>query len=328
MGTIHGPPQGRGGGIGDRRRWIPGVVLPALVLTLALALVPGAGAAQRTLRVVTTTTDLASLVRTIGGDRVEVVSLALGTQDPHYVEPRPSLILDLRRADLYLQVGLDLEVGWAPLLLDQSRNPRLQPGGAGHLDLSAHVEVLDIPVGRVTRAEGDIHPFGNPHYWLHPENGLRMAEAIASRLSSLDPDGASAYDRALASFRNDLEAAIGRWQRVAEPIRGAPLVAYHNSWKYLADFLELEIVDYVEPRPGIPPAPRHLTDLVGRMTRRGVSVIVMDPFHDPRVSRSVADRVGARLLVLSPSVGGVPELQDYIALLDHNIAALVDALAP
>jgi zinc/manganese transport system substrate-binding protein len=310
----------------DGGRWIPGAVLPALVL--ALALVPVPVTAQRTLRVVTTTTDLASLVRTIGGERVEVVSMALGTQDPHYVEPKPSLILELRRADLYLQVGLDLEVGWAPLLLDQSRNPRLQPGGAGHLDLSGHVEVLDIPVGRVTRAEGDIHPYGNPHYWLHPENGLRMAEAIASRLSSLDPDGSPAYDRALVSFRSDVEAAIARWRRVAEPIRGAPLVAYHNSWKYLADFLELEIVDYVEPRPGIPPAPRHLTELVGRMTRGGVRVIVMDPFHDPRVSRSVADRAGARLLVLPSSVGGVPEVQDYVALLDHNIAALVDALSP
>lgn len=309
----------------DGGRWIPGAVLSALVL--ALALVPVPVTAQRTLRVVTTTTDLASLVRTIGGDRVEVVSMALGTQDPHYVEPKPSLILDLRRADLYLQVGLDLEVGWAPLLLDQSRNPRLQRGSAGHLDLSGHVEVLDVPVGRVTRAEGDIHPWGNPHYWLHPENGLRMVEAIAVRLSTLDPDGAAAYDRALASFREELQAAMVRWRRAAEPLRGAPLVAYHNSWKYLADFLELEIVDYVEPRPGIPPAPRHLGDLVGRMTRQGVRVIVMDPFHDPRVSRSVADRAGARLLVLPSSVGGVPEVQDYTALLDHNIAALVEALA-
>jgi zinc/manganese transport system substrate-binding protein len=312
--------------MGGDRRWMA-VVVPAAV-GVALAVAPLTGEAQRPLRVVTTTTDLASLVRTIGGGRVEVRSMAMGTQDPHYVEPKPSLILDLRRADLYLQVGLDLEVGWAPLLLDQSRNSRLQPGGAGHLDLSPHVEVLDIPVGRVTRAEGDIHPYGNPHYWLHPENGLRMAEAIASRLSSMDPDGAVAYDRALGAFRSELETAMGRWRRMAEPIRGAPLVAYHNSWKYLADFLELEILDYVEPRPGIPPAPRHLTELVGRMTRMGVRVIIMDPFHDPRVSRSVADRAGARLLVLPSSVGGVREVQDYIALLDHNIAALLDALTP
>jgi len=301
--------------------WVVG-----LSLLLSVGIIPTA-AAQTPLRVVTTTTDLAALVRAIGGDRVQATSMALGTQDPHYVEPKPGLILDLRRADLYLQIGLDLEVGWAPLLLDQSRNARLQPGGVGHLDLSEHVVVLDVPATRVTRAEGDVHPFGNPHYWLDPENGVRMAEAIADRLSQLDAAGAGEYARNLARFRAEVDVATRRWRSAAEPIRGAPIVAYHASWKYLAEFLGLEIVDYVEPRPGIPPSPRHLADLVARMNLLGVGVIVMDPFYDDRVSRSVAQRTGAGLLVLPPSVGGAPEARDYIPLLDHNVRRLVEALS-
>jgi len=303
------------------KRWIVQLILVASVLA------PIPGTAQERLRVVTTTSDLASLARTIGGSRVDVVSMALGTQDPHYVEPKPSLILNLRRADLYVQVGLELEVGWAPLLLDQSRNPSLQPGGVGHLDLSAHVEVLDVPVARVTRAEGDIHPFGNPHYWLHPENGLRMAAAIADRLAFLDPDGAEAYEAALSVFRDQLTSALARWRAAAEPVRGARIVAYHSSWKYFADFLGVEILDYVEPKPGIPPSARHLTELVGRMNRQGAKVVLMDPFYDLRVPRSVAERTGARLLVLPSSVGGNDQAHDYIALLDHNVGALVEALA-
>jgi zinc/manganese transport system substrate-binding protein len=293
-----------------------------LALALNLSLHPG----DQPLRVVTTTTDLADIARVVGGERVEVRSLAMGEQDPHFVEPRPSLVLDLRRADLYAQIGLELEVGWAPLLLDQARNPGIRPGGARHLDLSAYVEVLDVPVTRVTRAEGDIHPFGNPHYWLSPENGKRIAEAFAERLSALDPAGAELFRRNLQAFTTELGERIERWRLRFEPHRGTPVVAYHASWKYFVEFAGLEILGFVEPLPGIPPGPRHLAELVERMTRAEVPVILVDPFYDARVPATVARRTGARILVLPSSVGGAPGVTSYLTLLDHNFEALLDAL--
>jgi zinc/manganese transport system substrate-binding protein len=282
--------------------------------------------AEQPLRVVTTTTDLADLARTVGGDRVDVRSLAVGEQDPHFVEARPSLILELRRADLYAQIGLELEVGWAPLLLDQARNPGIQRGGRGHLDLSAHVEVLDVPVTRVTRAQGDVHPFGNPHYWLAPENGRRIAEAFAGRLSELDPEGAPTYQENLDRFLAQLDQAEARWRERLAPHRGTPVVAYHASWRYFLEFVELELVGLVEPLPGIPPGPRHLAELVDRMNRAGVGLILVEPFYDPRIPATVARGTGARVLTLPSSVGGVPGVASYIELLDHNVERLVAAL--
>lgn len=278
------------------------------------------------LRVVTTTTDLADLARVVGGERVEVRALAFGEQDPHFVEPRPSLILELRRADLYAQIGLDLEVGWAPLLLDQSRNPRIQPGGPGHLDLSAFVDVLDVPTRRVTRAEGDIHPFGNPHYWLAPANGRRMAEAFARRLSELDPGGSEIYAGNVADFMERLDELEEGWLRMLAPHRATPIVAYHASWRYFAAFAGMEILGFVEPLPGIPPAPRHLAELVDRIDQASAPVIIVDPFYDLRVPETVARRSGADVLVLPSSVGGVPGVDSYLNLLDHNVRRLVDAL--
>lgn len=312
--------------------------MPFLLLTI-LALLQGAmgdspleslhtrdAFPEERLRVVTTTTDLADLARVVGGDRVDVRSLALGEQDPHYVEPRPSLILDLRRADLYAQVGLELEVGWAPLLLDQSRNPHIQPGGPGHLDLSGFVDVLDVPVTRVTRAQGDVHPFGNPHYWLDPANGRRMAQAFADRLSELDPAGSGEYLRNLEHFLSQLDRLAAEWEQRLQPVRGMPVVAYHASWKYFLGFAGLETVGFVEPLPGIPPSPRHLTDLVERMSKADVRVIIVDPFYDTRVPATVARRTGARVLILPSSVGGIPGVDGYLTLLDHNVRSLVEAL--
>ncbi|MEX2529963.1 MAG: metal ABC transporter substrate-binding protein [Gemmatimonadota bacterium] len=286
----------------------------------------GTASAEDPLRIVTTTTDLADIAGIVGGERVDARSLALGEQDPHFVEPRPSLILELRRADLYAQVGLELEVGWAPLLLDQSRNPQIQPGARGHLDLSTFVEVLDVPTTRVTRAQGDVHPFGNPHYWLSPANGRRIAEAFAQRLSDLDPTGSEVYAANLERFLAEIDSLEAEWEPLVAPFRGQPVVAYHASWKYFVEFLGLEILDYVEPLPGIPPSPRHLADLVDRMNRAEVQIIVAEPFYDTRVPSTVANRTGARLLVLPSSVGAVPGVTGYLQLLDHNVRSIVGAL--
>ncbi|MEX2281280.1 MAG: metal ABC transporter substrate-binding protein [Gemmatimonadota bacterium] len=293
---------------------------------LAVAVV-GVTASADPLMVVTTTTDLAAIAREVGGKRVTVKAMAVGTQDPHFVEAKPSLILDLRKADVYAQVGLGLEVGWAPLLLDQSRNAKIRPGGRGYLDLSAAATVLDIPQGKVTRAEGDIHPYGNPHYWLGPENGKRMANLFAERFSALDADGAVEYANNLRAFHVKVDRAMAEWRQLLAPMQDAKVVAYHNSWKYFLSFAGLEIAGYIEPKPGIPPSPSYLAQLIADMKKDQVKVVIVDPFYDVKVPQFVAERAGAKVLVLPSSVGGVKGVDDYVSLIDYNIRALRKALA-
>lgn len=296
-----------------------------LVTALTATLGSGAVEAQK-LKVVTTTTDLAAIAREVGGSRVEVKAMAAGTQDPHFVEAKPSLILDLRKADVYAQVGLGLEVGWAPLLLDQARNTSIRPGGRGHLDLSQAASVMDIPAQKVTRAEGDIHPYGNPHYWLGPENGKRMAALFAERFAQLDPQGAADYANNLRAFQARVDTRVAEWRALLAPVAGSNVVAYHNSWKYFLTFAGMEITGYIEPKPGIPPSPSYLADLIARMKTTKATVVIVDPFYDPKVPRFVAERAGAKLLVLPSSVGGVKGVDDYVGLIDHNIRALRGAL--
>ncbi|MBI4409218.1 MAG: zinc ABC transporter substrate-binding protein [Gemmatimonadetes bacterium] len=297
-------------------------------LTVAIALLTAAATplAADPLKVVTTTTDLAAIAREIGGSRVRVKSIALGTQDPHFVEPKPSLILDLRDADVFAEIGLQLEIGWAPLLLDQARNPRISRGGRGYLDFSEVATVLDIPMRRVTRAEGDIHPLGNPHYWLGPENGKRIAALFAQKFAELDPDGTREYTNHLMEFVRRLDAAAARWREQLEPYRGTPVVAYHTSWKYFLLFAGMEIVGYIEPKPGIPPSPSYLAELIERMRRAGAKAVIVDPFYDAKVPRLVAERAGATLLILPSSVGGAAEADDYISLLEYDVTKLSDAI--
>jgi zinc/manganese transport system substrate-binding protein len=300
--------------------------LRAVMLVAAQLLVVAAVPSAAQLRVVTTTTDLASIAQAVGGSRVTVRSLALGTQDPHFVEPKPSFVLELRRADVYAQVGLELEVGWAPLLLDQARNSKIHRGGSGYLDVSTVAEVLDVPTTRVTRAEGDIHPYGNPHYWLDPRNGKRIAAAFAERFAQLDPGGRTEYERNRATFDARVDSAIAAWQAAVAPARGSAVVAYHTSWKYLLLWAGLEIVGYVEPKPGIPPGPAHLADLIERMRAASVQAVIIDPFYNASVPRSVAERAGAQLLELPSSVGGAEQAHDYIALIDYDLRSIVDAI--
>jgi len=302
-------------------------VILLLLVMLPLGMPVGSQrVAAQGLRVVTTTSDLADIARAIGGSRVEVRALALPQQDPHYVEARPSLVLELRNADLYAQIGLELEVGWAPLLVEQSRNARIQRGRPGHLDLSAFVEVLDVPAGRVTRAEGHVHPEGNPHYWLSPANGRRIAAAFAGRFTELDPEGTDLYARNLETFDARLRSRMEEWTRLLAPVRGAPVVAYHASFRYLLEFAGVDAVGFVEPLPGIPPSPRHLADLIASMNRARVGVILMETFYDRRVPTTVAERTGAQLLVVPSSVGATPAVGSYVDLIDHLVRSLVDAL--
>lgn len=298
-----------------------------IVSAVLFLLAVGAPPATATVRVVSTIQDFASIADSVGGKRVETFSLSRGYQDPHFVEPKPSFILKLSRADLLIVAGLDLEVGYLPPLLDQSRNAKIRPGGPGYLDASIGCDILERPTGVVTRAMGDVHPFGNPHYWLDPGNGRVIARAIAAKLTAIDPPGAAEYRSNLAAFEAKLAEAEKRWEAALGPYAGVELVTYHNSWPNFLKRFRLKAAGYVEPKPGIPPSPAHTVELINLMNARKVPVILMEPYFDERSPRSVAQKTGATLLRFVPSVGGVPQAKDYIALFDYDVKILADALA-
>ena len=298
-------------------------LLICLALLLAVAL-PAATAGK--LNVVTTTEDLASLVREVGGDRVAVEALARGYQDPHFVEPKPSFILKLNKADLLIAVGRELEIGWLPPLITQSRNPKLQPGAAGYLDASLTAKVLELPVGQITRAMGDVHPQGNPHYWLDPGNGRRIAQAIQKTLSEMSQGDAAYFAGRFADFDKRLAEAEKRWDAQMAPYRGLKIVTYHRSWANFVDRFGLDVVGYVEPRPGIPPSPGHTLELIQDMKRQGVKIMFVEPYFDLKTPEAVSRDTGARVLVMAPSVGAEKEITDYIKLFDYDINLVITAI--
>src|SRR6202171_3572168 len=229
-------------------------LLAAAAIVTASLFFPSMAAAKK-LNVITATTDLASLAQEIGGDKINVESMAKGYQDPHFVEAKPSFLLKLRQADLLVVVGLQLEIGWLPPLITQSGNPRIQVGAPGYLDASQFAEILEIPQGTVTRAEGDVHPLGNPHYWLDPDNGRRIARGIASKLADLDPADGASFQQRFQDFDKRLTAAEQKWDAEMKPYRGRKVVTYHRSLPNFAKHFGLDVIGYVEPRPGIPPTP-------------------------------------------------------------------------
>jgi zinc/manganese transport system substrate-binding protein len=294
----------------------------ALLLSLALA-TPVMAAPPK---VITTTEDLAALVREVGGDKVSVESLARGYQDPHFVEPKPSFILKLHDADLLVVIGRELEIGWLPPLLTQSRNAKIQVGSPGYLDASLGVRILDIPTGQITRAMGDVHPTGNPHYWLDPDNGRIIARSIAAALSRIAPADKAYFDQRYADFDRRLTAAQQRWAAAMAPYKGTKVVTYHRSWPNFTERFGLDVIGYVEPKPGIPPSPSHTIQLIAEMKRQNVKLILVEPYFDTKTPESIARGVGGKVLVLTPSVGGVKEAGDFIALFDHNINLLTSTL--
>jgi zinc/manganese transport system substrate-binding protein len=303
----------------SRHRFTTTIAALASVLLFATS-------ARAAVKVVATTEDLAAIAREVGGNRVEVTALAKGYQDPHFVEPKPSFILAVSRADLLLVVGRELEIGWLPTLITSSRNAKIQPGAAGYLDASLTVKILEIPTGQITRAMGDVHPQGNPHYWLDPANGRRMAAAIRDRLTQMDGAGKATFDARYADFDKRLAAAEQRWNAAMAPFRGAKLVTYHRSWPNLMERWGLVVMGYVEPKPGIPPSPSHTLQLIADMKSQGVKLIVVEPYFDKKTPQSVAAQVGGEVLELAPSVGSEKSVTDYIALFDYNVGLLQAAL--
>jgi zinc/manganese transport system substrate-binding protein len=295
-----------------------------LALSALLGAAPHAGAAG--LKVIATTEDLASISREIGGDKVSVDSIAKGYQDPHFVEAKPSFILKLHSADLLVVVGRELEIGWLPPLLQQSRNEKIQPGSPGYLDASLNVKILEIPQGQITRAMGDVHPFGNPHYWLDPGNGRRIAKAIQTKLSELQPADAGFFAQRFADFDKRLGDAEKRWDAAIGPYKGTKVVTYHRSWPNFVERFGLDVIGYVEPKPGIPPSPQHTIDLIAEMKKAKAMIILVEPYFDLKTPQSVARETGGKVVVLSPSVGGEKEVTDYIQLFDYNVNLIVSAL--
>ena len=294
--------------------------LPLLLLFAALPM-----QAQK-LNIITTTADLAALTREVGGDRVDVTSIARGYQDPHFVEPKPSFLLLLRKADLLVVVGLELEIGWLPPLVDQSRNSKIQKGAGGYLDVSRGVEILDRPTV-VDRSMGDVHPLGNPHFWLDPANAVRIAIQIQQKLAQMRPADATYFAQRLNDFKIRINDANKRWMAALAPYRGAKIVTYHNSWPNFVRHFGLDVVGYVEPKPGVPPSPAHTFELIGLMKAQKVKAILMEPYFDAKTPQSIAERTDAKLVVLYPSVGGAKSgTDDYISLIDTDVNLIVKAL--
>jgi zinc/manganese transport system substrate-binding protein len=299
------------------------VWLIVALVALMLAIAPGAA---RKLRVVATTNDLKWAVEQIGGKNVEVVALMHPLQNPHTVQPRPSFIVQLNRADLLVRIGLDYEETWLPPLVEESRNPKIRRGGVGDVDASIGIPLLEIPQGRVTREQGEVHIFGNPHYWLDPENMKIIARNIANGLRRIDPANADEYERNLKRLERLMDDLLDETLKLAAPLRGEKFVAYHATWSYLANRYGFRIIGYLEPKPGIPPSASHLADLIVRMRQEKVKVIIKEPFYENRTPNMVAQRTGAKVVEICPTVGGEPDTETYPKLLRRILTKLVNAV--
>jgi zinc/manganese transport system substrate-binding protein len=282
--------------------------------------------ARAAIKVVTATQDLASIAQEIGGDKVTVESIAKGYQDPHFVEAKPSFIVKLNSADLLIVVGRELEIGWLPPLITQSRNAKIQVGAPGYLDASLTAKILEIPTGQITRAMGDVHPIGNPHYWLDPDNGRRVAQAIQNKLTELSRGDAAYFAQRYADFDRRLKEAEGRWKAAMAPYKGLKIVTYHRSWPNFAEVFGLDVVGYVEPKPGIPPSPAHTLDLEQEMKRQNVKIVLVEPYFDLKTPNAIGRDTGAKVLVMPPSVGGVKEITNYFQLFDYDVNLLTSAI--
>src|SRR5579864_9344159 len=298
--------------------------LQALAL-IVFTLAAGTLRAASKLTVVTTTEDLAALAREVGGDHISVESIAKGYQDPHFVESKPSFLLRLQKTDLLVVVGLQLEIGWLPPLQTQSRNSKIQVGANGYLDASQFCKILEIPTGQVTRAMGDVHPLGNPHYWLDPQNGRLIAKGLADKFAELQPSNTAYYQERFQDFDKRLAAAEQKWDAEMKPFHGRKVVTYHNSFPNFAKHFSLNVIGYVEPRPGIPPTPSHTIELIGLMKRENCKVILVEPYFNLKTPQAIARDTGGIVVQYLPSVGGEKQVTNYFELFDYDIGLLTKA---
>jgi ABC-type Zn uptake system ZnuABC Zn-binding protein ZnuA len=296
-----------------------------VALLLVLGGLTGAGQAAEKIRVVTTIPDLKALTEAVGGPLVEVDSLARGTQNPHDLEVRPSLMLKLRRADALVVNGLELDM-WADLVLQGAHNPNVIPGAPGYIDASRGIQVLEVPATRVDRSMGDVHPLGNPHYTLDPGTAPVVTQNIVDGLARVAPPHRAALEEQRRQFLARLDEAMARWKRLLEPAAGAKAVVYHNDWVYFFTRFRIQQAGTIEERPGIPASPTHLARLIRVMKDDRVRVVVVEPWSDQKLAARVAEEAGAKLVVLNAKLGSVSGSDAYIASTDANVTALAQAL--
>ena len=323
------------------------------VLTAAFA-VAAAGAPAK-LNVVTTTEDLAAIAREVGGNNVTVSAIVTGVRDPHFIEAKPSFMSRMQSADLFIAVGLDLEIGYEQALIQGSRNSKITRGKPGHLYASAGIAAIDKPTGGVSRAEGDVHPNGNPHYWLDPYNARIIADTIADRMAILDAANKLDYQSRAAAFRNKIDLAmfgapaihtvgveelwrrsnsgslkgvanLSGWAGKLEPFRSQPIVTYHKSWNYFAKRFGFEVVGHLEPKPGIAPTPGHLSQVIQKMNSEDVRMVLQEPFYSKRSGQTVVSRTKAKLVVAPLSVGHTPKAKDYISLMNEVVELVANGM--
>lgn len=298
-----------------------------LIVTLtALAFVPSVSRAGGGLKVVATTPDYAALAHAIGGDEIALKTLAKPTEDPHFVDARPSHIVTLNRADLLIESGADLEIGWLGPLIQGSRNRRVLPGEVGRFLGSVGVQLRDVPAV-LDRARGDVHAKGNPHFLMNPDNAVIVARRLADRFCELDPDSCPTYHDNLVRFSERLEEKMQVWTERLAPYKGTQLVTYHNTWNYFAARFGLRTDTFLEPKPGIPPSPPHLARVIAKMKADDMRVILVEPFQSHKTARAVAERTGATVVEVCQFPGGLPGTDgDYFALIDAVVNAIADAL--
>lgn len=277
------------------------------------------------IKVVTTTTDMKSIAEMVGGNKVSVSSIATGYQNPHFVDPKPSYIISLSNANLFVTVGLDLETGWSPQLLSSSRNAKIQKGAPGYVDASEGVGLLQVP-SSANRGEGDIHIYGNPHYWLDPYNGKVIGRNIANGLERIDPSNKTYYETNLQAFFQKIDDKMAEWQAKMAPYKGSKIIAYHNEWCYFERRFGLQIVDFMEPKPGIPPSPSQLVKVIKEVAANHIKVIISSPYFTTSSSDVVAKQTGVKELTLATSVNAFDNIKNYFDLFDYNINQLITVL--
>jgi len=296
------------------------------LISIVVILLGAGGAIGGELNIVCTVTDLGWLARQVGGEDVSVAVLCPGDRDPHFLPAKPSLARRLAKADLLCYTGLELEVGWLPVLLEKARNPRIRTGQVGELDCSAALDsILEQPLGQVSRAEGDVHPSGNPHYLLDPRNGIRVARFMAERMAELKPEAAGRFADRAEAVAADLTGRLSAWEATAAPAAARPLVVHTKQWEYLAAWLNLDLLGAVEHRPGISPSPRHVSGIVEQAQAAGVRELIAAPWNHIDQSHKAADRMGATLVVLPAAVESLPGTGSYPAMFDRLTALLAAA---
>ncbi len=277
------------------------------------------------IKVVTTTTDLADLARSVGGDKVEVTGLLSGSQDPHYMEPRPDFIVKMNRADVFAEIGMDLEIGWSPVLLSQARNPKIQKGQPGYCDASVGVRILEKPTGPVDRSRGDIHIYGNPHYWTDPLNAAIMARNLRDAFIRVDPAGTAAYQANYQRLFDQLKAMAVKEAERFKPFAGLKVAVFHREASYLTQRLHLNVVASIEEKPGVPPSAAYLKQVVDQLRRENVKIILVAPFNNRSYADAVAREIKGRVVVLPISVGSMRGAETYESTFQLSVNLLLAA---